>query len=602
MRNLFIILLFFVSVSISATTYYVATNGDDSRTTVQAQNINTPWLTWQHAIDNMASGDTIFVRGGVYYLSGVDPWVVINPTTNHGENGGGVNSRSFFGTYPADYTAGNPAILDCNNATTQYATNYSAFGVEYAQYWHIKGIMVRNAWQRDVSAVRAQGIGGTTSASIVFENCTTHDITGRGFYFESGAWNTWDGPDAPFANDSTYWINCDTYNVCDSMTLSSGDGWKIGNYIDGYFKWEGCRAWNYSDDGFDPSGAGERHFENCWAMSTNKYIGLGAIEGNGFKTAGIGDDQAGHFTPGFVFASFRNCIAADCEGYGFYLNLETEDAGDSQANPILYNNTSYSNYSGFFDVFNPSIHGGVARNTFMRNNLAYNNSSSNYEQCGIYRPSIYTESNNTWVATQLTGDPSWPGWEYNSAVTVTGADFVSLVLTQIYGARQSDGSLPVITLLTLAASSDLIDAGVDVGLPYSGDAPDMGYAEYDLEGGATTPFVSTNTNYWKNVIQVNTGGTVTNDGGAAVTARGICWSTGANPDLGDNVATSGSGEGSFTLTITGLVRSTTYHLRAYATNSVGTSYGDDIPVTTSASSSGNSGGKIAKINGKRIKI
>jgi uncharacterized protein (TIGR02145 family) len=70
------------------------------------------------------------------------------------------------------------------------------------------------------------------------------------------------------------------------------------------------------------------------------------------------------------------------------------------------------------------------------------------------------------------------------------------------------------------------------------------------------------------------GGTITSDGGATVTARGVCWSTNASPTVADNTTTNGSGTGSFASSITGLTADTPYYVRAYATNSVGTGYGN----------------------------
>jgi formylglycine-generating enzyme required for sulfatase activity len=78
------------------------------------------------------------------------------------------------------------------------------------------------------------------------------------------------------------------------------------------------------------------------------------------------------------------------------------------------------------------------------------------------------------------------------------------------------------------------------------------------------------------------GGNVTSDGGASVTARGVCWSTSANPTTSNSKTTNGSGTGSFTSSITGLNSNTTYHVRAYAINSVGTSYGSDVSFKTPA--------------------
>lgn len=76
------------------------------------------------------------------------------------------------------------------------------------------------------------------------------------------------------------------------------------------------------------------------------------------------------------------------------------------------------------------------------------------------------------------------------------------------------------------------------------------------------------------------GGTITDDGGEAVTARGVCWSTLQNPTTADNKTEDGWGSGSFTSEITGLDPETPYYVRAYAVNSVGTSYGNEVSFTS----------------------
>jgi hypothetical protein len=75
-------------------------------------------------------------------------------------------------------------------------------------------------------------------------------------------------------------------------------------------------------------------------------------------------------------------------------------------------------------------------------------------------------------------------------------------------------------------------------------------------------------------------GNVTADGGATVTARGICWSTTQNPTIAGSHTTDGTGTGSFTSSMTGLAANTTYYVRAYATNSAGTAYGEQVSFTT----------------------
>lgn len=76
------------------------------------------------------------------------------------------------------------------------------------------------------------------------------------------------------------------------------------------------------------------------------------------------------------------------------------------------------------------------------------------------------------------------------------------------------------------------------------------------------------------------GGNVTSDSGYGVTARGVCWSTNQNPTIDDQHTTDGSGTGSFTSSITGLTQNVKYYVRAYATNSNGTNYGNEKEFTT----------------------
>jgi uncharacterized protein (TIGR02145 family) len=69
-------------------------------------------------------------------------------------------------------------------------------------------------------------------------------------------------------------------------------------------------------------------------------------------------------------------------------------------------------------------------------------------------------------------------------------------------------------------------------------------------------------------------GNVTSDGKATVSARGVCWSTSENPTVANSKTTNGTGVGTYTSNITGLSPNTTYYVRAYATNSQGTAYGE----------------------------
>lgn len=79
------------------------------------------------------------------------------------------------------------------------------------------------------------------------------------------------------------------------------------------------------------------------------------------------------------------------------------------------------------------------------------------------------------------------------------------------------------------------------------------------------------------------GGEVISDGGAEVTSRGVCWATTTNPTTSDSHTTDGSGLGEFVSNLTNLTAGTTYYVRAYAINSVGTAYGESKSFTPEAS-------------------
>jgi hypothetical protein len=99
------------------------------------------------------------------------------------------------------------------------------------------------------------------------------------------------------------------------------------------------------------------------------------------------------------------------------------------------------------------------------------------------------------------------------------------------------------------------------------------------------------------------GGTITSNGGSVITASGICWSTTSTPTTSNSKTTDGTNSGTFTSSLTGLTAGTTYYVRAYATNAIGTSYGANESFTTTAAAimtlptvgSSYGGGKVAYV-------
>jgi hypothetical protein len=106
----------------------------------------------------------------------------------------------------------------------------------------------------------------------------------------------------------------------------------------------------------------------------------------------------------------------------------------------------------------------------------------------------------------------------------------------------------------------------------------------DNQSGTTDsysiPSVVTSNVYNITSSSAKCGGTITGDGGASVTSRGVCWSLNENPTIVNNKTSDGRGIGYFTSLLDILSPNTTYYVRAYATNSEGTGYGEQVIFTT----------------------
>jgi hypothetical protein len=132
-------------------------------------------------------------------------------------------------------------------------------------------------------------------------------------------------------------------------------------------------------------------------------------------------------------------------------------------------------------------------------------------------------------------------------------------------------------------------------------------------GSQNTPTVTTSPIIQLDLTTASCGGNVIDDGGSSVTARGVCWNTTSSPTLADSYTNDSTGEGTFTSTLTGLSAGNTYYVRAYATNTSGTSYGEDKDiliaskpeiwtglVTAISTTTATGGGSVTSSNGAMV--
>lgn len=285
-------------------------------------------------------------------------------------------------------------------------------------YWHIKGI--------DVFGAGDNGMFISGSDNLI-EFCTFSECKDSGLQIGNGG-----------ANNTV--LNCDSYFNADS-SLENADGFASKLDAGTGNKFIGCRAWQNLDDGWDGYLRGADNitttYENCWAFK-NGYLkdgNAGAGDGNGFKTGGSDDKLLKHH------AIYKNCIAAGNIYDGFDHN---SNRGDIE----LYNCGAYSN--------GRNISFG---STNISNSLLIKNTVS-----------ISSGSNDSFNAT--TTDITNNSWQ--NGIVANATDFVSLDIDLLASARNEDGSLPDINFMKLVSGSDLIDAGINVGISFNGAAPDIG--------------------------------------------------------------------------------------------------------------------------------
>jgi pectate disaccharide-lyase len=393
------VFLLFLSASVKATIYYVATNGNDS---ASGTSTNTPFLTPERAIRTVNASDTLYVRGGTFVLTGLVKTAKAGLATNYCK----------LWAYPGEHP-----IFNGSNAPS----GFRALDIRSA-YWHVKNL--------EIDGARDNGIIVASGTNIV-EACVIHDCNNDGITLGSSS--------SPAHGNLI--LNCDSYrNYQVGSGGNNGDGFSAKSGAGPGNVFRGCRAWFNSDDGWDfyANDNGNVTLENCWSFhnGTNLWnVGSFSGNGNGFKLGGAGT-LARHV--------LKQCLAFKNHSKGF-------DHNHSLGGHTLYNCTGFNNANPNFSFYEAPTNG---TNVF-KNNVSFPNDSTNI------------------IAGSIMVSNSW-----QNGLTVSVADFISLDDSLAFAPRNDDYSLPTNGLARLAAGSDLIDAGVDVGLPYNGSAPDLGAFEF----------------------------------------------------------------------------------------------------------------------------
>lgn len=412
-------------------TYYLSPTGSDSN----SGTIGSPWFSLNKLWTVIAAGDTAYMRGGTYSYT--------TQQVLTGKSGTSGNMISVF-AYPDE----TPVI----NKGTPYTYNDSyGYGCYFnGDYVHFKGLDISYFTQETEHVWHGLRAYGTNN---IFELLNIHH-NGAGMLLGEGT-------------DDNLILNCDFHHNIDLLSPTpynnaSGLSTSRNTLSTAINTVRGCRAWWNADTGFDAYyNEGFVEWDSCWSF-WNGFIPdtftptrpdeMG--EGAGWK---YGETEFNHSTE--YKRLIKNCVAYRNKAAGFFMN-------DAMLISKNYNNTAYLNgWIGF------CLNTDVAH--IIRNNISYASGSYN---CSLGSNPSRVVDHNTFIAIEVE----------NPDYIVGVGDFQSVSSTGINGARQADGSLPSLTFLHLAAGSDLINTGIDVGYPYSGSAPDLGAFEFEEETTTTT--------------------------------------------------------------------------------------------------------------------
>lgn len=314
-------LLFLVTISASATTYYVTPNG----TATNSGNSYTNAMDIKTAVSKAVAGDLILLQAGTYkipYSSGTKNNITFSKS--------GTSSKPIIMECPNN----GKAIIDFSFPDQAWVQDSHGFSVN-GSYWIFKGISITRAGYQGAYV---------TGSYTTFDNCSFYNNRNTGLEINKGG-------------SYTTVKNCDSYRNYDPK--------KNGSMADGFGpkekqgpgnKFINCRSWENSDDGYDCFNSTQIvTFENCWAIRNGidvwNYGGFSG-NGNGFKVGGnsvpadnvlIKCVSIGHPQKGFDQNNNKGSVTIyNCTGYGNTINFGFGGTLNAGKKNIIKNNISLS--------------------------------------------------------------------------------------------------------------------------------------------------------------------------------------------------------------------------------------------------------------------
>jgi hypothetical protein len=274
-------------------------------------------------------------------------------------------------------------------------------------------------------------------------------------------------------------------------------------------------------------------------------------------------------------------------------NISSDGGASVTARGVCYSTTPSPTLSNSFTTdgngtgtFSSEISGLNANTTYYVRAYATNSAGTAYgdQKSFTTLANATTPTVSTAAISSITSSSAVSGGNVTStggaSVTARGVCWSTSQNPTIFNSHTTDGSGAGLFVSNLTGLSPSTIYYVRA---YATNSQGTAYGNqlyFTTSANVTLPSVTTAAITNITSSSATSGGNVTSSGGATVTARGVCWSTNPNPTLSNNFTTNGSGTGSFVSNLTGLNPSTTYYVRAYATNSEGTSYGNQESFTT----------------------